>query len=180
VLLRLSIFAAEAAGTTEKNPPNPIIPTGKEILWAFVFFALLFLLLRYVLVPPLMRMVKEREDKIRGDLDLADRAKDQLATVQRDYDAALAGARDEAGRIIEEVRAEADAHRARLQAAADAEIAAHRQQAQAETAAAREQALASMRGDVVELAVGAASAVVQRPVDRASSLAVIEQALRAN
>jgi F-type H+-transporting ATPase subunit b len=125
-------------------------------------------------------MVKEREDKIRGDLDSADRAKDQLTVVQRDYEGALAGARAEAGRIIEEARADADAHRARLQAAADAEIGAHRQQAQAEIAAARDQALASMRGDVVDLAVGAASAVVQRPIDRASSLAVIEQALRAN
>jgi F-type H+-transporting ATPase subunit b len=177
-LLRLSILAQEAVETPK--PKNPIIPTGKEMLWAFVFFALLFFLMRFVLVPPLQRALAAREDKIRGDLDAADRAKDELGIVRADYDAALAGARAEANQLIEQARAEADAHRAQLQAAADAEIAQLRQQAQAEIAAARAQALASVRNDVVDLAVGAASAVVERPVDRSSSVAVVEQALRAN
>src|SRR5690606_32882826 len=142
------------------------------ILWAFVFFALLYLLLRYVLVPPIQRMTREREEKIRGDLDAAERAKDQLGVVRDDYEASLAGARAEADRLIGEARAEADAHRAQLQAAAGAEIAQLRQAAQADIAAARAQALASVRGDVVDLAVGAAAAVVERPVDRSTSVSV--------
>jgi F-type H+-transporting ATPase subunit b len=165
---------------TEEKASNPIIPEVKEIFWAFVFFALLFFLMRYVLVPPLQRMLAEREEKIRGDLDAADRTKDQLGVVRADYEAALAGARAEANEHIERARAEADEHRVQLQAVADAEIAELRQQAQAEIAAERQRALTSVRTDVVELAVGAASAVVGRQIDRAAATAVVEQALRAN
>jgi F-type H+-transporting ATPase subunit b len=180
VIATLTVLLAEATtAVAEKEPKNPILPKGNEILWAFVFFALLFAALRFVLVPPIQRMTKERDDKVRGDLDAAERTKGQLAAVRADYEAALAGARAEADRLIEQARAEADVHRAQLQAEADAEIASLRRQAQAEIAAARAQALASVKADVVELAIGAASAVVQRPVDRAASAAVVEQALRA-
>jgi F-type H+-transporting ATPase subunit b len=181
VLLRLSILAAEATGAAaEEEVTNPIIPEAKEILWAFVFVALLYLAMRYMLVPPLQRMMKERDDKIRADLEAADTTTAGLATVQAEYDAALAAAREEGNELIAAARAEAEAHQAALQAQADVEIAELRRQAQTEIVAAREQALASMRGDVVDLAVTAASAVLQAPVDRAAAGAVVERALSTN
>jgi F-type H+-transporting ATPase subunit b len=177
VSLNLMVLAAEVA---EEAESNPIIPELNEMLWAVLFFALLYFPLRFILAPPIQRMVREREEKMRGDYDAVEQTREQLAATQADYDAALVGARAEADQAIEAARAEADAYRARLQAEADAEIAALRQQSQAEIAASREQAVAAMRGDVIDLAVGAASAVVQRPIDRASAVPIVEQALRAN
>jgi F-type H+-transporting ATPase subunit b len=186
-LLQLSVLLAKAAegaegGTAEAVPKakNPIIPTGKEMLWAFVFFMLLFLVLRFVLVPPLQRLMRQRDEKIRGDLDAAERAKDDLVQVRADYDAALAVARGQADEIIGAARAEADAYRAQLQAKADADIAAARAAAQAEIAAAREQALVAVRGEVGELAVSAASAVIGAPVDRTRAASAVERALATN
>jgi F-type H+-transporting ATPase subunit b len=180
VLLNFSILAAAEAAeaAAEEEAKNPIIPTGKEMLWAFVFFMLLFLLLRFVLLPPLQRMMRERDEKIRGDLDAAEKAKDDLVQVRADYEAALASARAEADGIIGSARAEADAYRAQLQADADAEIAQARAAAQAEITAAREQALVSVRGEVGELALTAASAVIGAPVDRGRAASAIERALQ--
>jgi F-type H+-transporting ATPase subunit b len=182
LLLKLSILAQQAteAAAEEEEAKNPIIPTGKEMLWAFVFFTLLFFILRFVLVPPLQRLMRERDDKVRGDLEAAEQAKDDVAQVRRDYEAALAGARAEADEIIGAARAAADAHRAQLQATADAEITQLRAAAQAEITAARDQALVSVRGDVLDLAVFAASAVIQAPVDKARATAVVERALQTN
>jgi F-type H+-transporting ATPase subunit b len=113
VLLNFSILAAEAAGeAAEAEAKNPIIPTGKEMLWAFVFFMLLFIALRFVLVPPLQRLMRERDEKIRADLDGAEQAKDDVVQARAEYDAALAVARAEADEIIAGARAVADAHRA--------------------------------------------------------------------
>jgi F-type H+-transporting ATPase subunit b len=180
VLLTASILAAAEAAeaAAEEEAKNPIIPTGKEMLWAFVFFMALFLLLRFVLVPPLQRMMRERDEKIRGDLDAVEKAKDDVVQVRADYDAALAVARNEADEIIGAARAEADAYRASLQVDADAEIAQARAAAQAEITAARDQALVSVRGDVGELALSAASAVIGAPVDRAKAATAVERALR--
>ena len=92
-----------------------------------------------------------------------------------DYDAALAGARDEANQLIEQARATADARRTELDLAAEAENTALRQQADAELTAARQQALAQMSGDVTDLAVSAATAVIGAPVDRTRATAVVER-----
>jgi F-type H+-transporting ATPase subunit b len=180
VLLNFSITRRRGHEAVTEEAKNPIIPTGKEMLWAFVFFMLLFLLLRFVLVPPLQRLMRERDEKIRADLEGAEKAKDDVARVRVDYDAALASARAEADGIIGAARAEADAHRAQLQATADAEIAQLRSAAQAEITAARERALTAVRGEVGELAMSAASAVIGAPVDRTRAASAVERALQTN
>jgi F-type H+-transporting ATPase subunit b len=182
VLLKLSILAAEATGAAAEEPKakNPIIPVGKEILWAFLFFALLYFVMRYVLVPPLQRLMAARDEKVRADLEAADRAKTEAATLRSEYEAALARARSEADEIIGHAKAEADAYRTQLQLQADTEIGSLRAEAQAEIAAERDRALAAVRNDVVELALNTASIVIEGPVDRARALATVERALQTN
>ena len=67
-----------------------------------------------------------------------------------------------------------------MQAEADAEIADLRRSAQAEIDQARAEALSGMRGDVATLAVGAAGAVLGRPLDAGAQQSVIDQALAAD
>lgn len=185
MLTRAGLLLAEAgadgatAEATKEKAVNPVIPEWNEAFWTLVFFVLLLVLVRYVLLPPLVKMKEEREDTINAGRDAADRAQSEVAKVRAEYEASLAGARGDAGRIIEAARAEADAYRAELQSAADAELAAARQAAVDEITRARSQALASVRGEVTDLAVGAASAVMQRPLDRASQAAIVERALAA-
>lgn len=182
MLTRAGLFLAEAGADgahAEEETVNPVIPELNEAFWTLVFFVLLLVLVRYVLLPPILAAREARESAINAGRDAADRAQAEVAAARAEYDAALAGARAEAGRLIEMARANADAYRADLQAAADSELAGLRQAAADEIARARAQALTSVRGDVTELAVGAASAVVQRPLDRASQATIVERALAA-
>ena len=128
-LLRLAATGEAAAGEV-KEPSNPVIPDVSEVVWAAICFFLLLLLVYTVLMPTLRRLMAERDAKIRGDRDSAERTRDALGVVKRDYDAALADARAEANRLIEAARAEADAHRQSLQTVADQEIGVLRQAAQ--------------------------------------------------
>ena len=175
-LLRLA-EAGEAAGEV-KEPSNPVIPDTSEVVWAAICFFLLLLLVYTVLMPAIRKLMNERDEKIRGDRDAAERTRDQLGIARRNYDDALADARGEANRILEDARAEVEAHRQTLQAAADREIATLRQAAQQEIADARASAIGRVRGDVVDLAVGAASAVMQRPIDRAGAVGIVDRALQ--
>jgi F-type H+-transporting ATPase subunit b len=185
MLTRAGLFLAEGAAAeggsevVEEKAVNPVIPELNEAFWTLVFFLLLLALVRYVLLPPIMKMREEREVAINAGRDAADRAQTEVARARAEYDAALAGARVEASQLIDAARAEADAYRVELQAAADAELAAARQAAADEITGARASALTSVRGDVTDLAVGAASAVVQRPLDRAAQTAIVERALAA-
>ena len=63
-------------------------------------------------------------ERIRADLDEAESAKAEVTSKAAEYEAKLADARHEAGRIIEEARQDADAYRTDKRAEADAEVAA--------------------------------------------------------
>ena len=169
------VLATEEAG----DPPNPVIPEVNEIVWAAIFFVALWLLMKYVLLPPITRAMENRANTIQGDRDAADAATASLGSTRRDYEGSLADARNEANEIIAAARAAADERRATLQAEADAEIAELRRGAQAEIDQARADALSGMRGDVATLAVSAAGAVLGRNLDAGAQQSVIDQALAA-
>ncbi len=163
-----------------EDPPNPVLPVENEILWAAVFFVLLWALMKYVLLPPIVRGMQNRADTIQAGKDAADAATAALGEARRNHEAALTEARAEAGQILGGARAAADERRAVLQAEADTEIAELRRQAQADIDEARAEALAGMRGDVSTLAASAASIVLGREIDAGSQQSVIDQALSAN
>lgn len=176
----LPILAAAAEGgehAAEADPPNPVLPEWNEAFWALVFFVALWALMKYVLLPPIRKVMADREEVVRRDREAADAARDNLVQARADYDAALAGAHAEAGQLIEQARAEADERRVQFDIAAENEIAGLRQQAAAEIAAVREQALGQMSGDVTDLAISAASAVIGGSVDRARATAVVERVI---
>lgn len=160
-----------------EDPPNPVLPVGNELVFAAITFFALWALMKFVLLPPILRLRQERVDKVRADLDAAETARDAVARTRSDYQQALAGARGEANALIEAARAEAEGRKGELQAAADDEISRLRSEAQAEIDTARREALGSLKGDVSSLAVQAASLVVQKPVDAAAAQSVIDQAV---
>ncbi len=177
-MYQLLVLAAEAG--EEGDPPNPVIPEMNEVFWAAVFFFALWALMKWVLLPPILKAIENRAETIQGDRDAADSAAAALGEARREHEAALAEARAEANQILADARAAADERRAAMQAEADAEIAELRRAAQAEIDAARADALTSLRGDVSSLAVGAASAVLGRELDAAGQQSVIDQALAAD
>ena len=167
---------AEEAG----DPPNPVIPVENEIVWAAIFFLALWALMKFVLLPPILRAMENRASTIQSGKDAADAATSALGAARRDHEATLAEARAEANQILAGARAAADERRAALQAEADTEIAEMRRSAQAEIDEARAAALSGMRGDVSSIAVGAAQIVLGRDLDAGSQQTVIDQALSAN
>ncbi len=154
---------------------NPVVPDEiGEIFWGAVAFFALWILMRYWLLPPLMRIREQRRNKEIEDLEAAETARSAAEQVRRDYDATLAEARQRAAEVLEEARSAAEADRARAVAAAEAEVAAQRQEAMAELEEQRAAAISQMGPDVAELATTAASKIVEAPVDVASHRSTVE------
>ena len=106
--------AEEGEELEEGPPPNPVLPEPNHVIWALVSFLVLWALMQYVLLPPLLKSREEREQKIRADREAADKARQALIDVQADYDASLAEARAEADGIVDAAREEADEYRANV------------------------------------------------------------------
>lgn len=154
--------------------PNPVLPEVKEIVWIGISFTLLMILGYKLAWPGIAKTMSERTERIRSELEAAERARAEAAEATASHDAELAEARAEASRIVEEARSAADAVRADRIAAAEAEAAAIRERAAAEAEQIRAQALADLRSDVAALAIGAAEQVVQRSLDREAQTELIE------
>ena len=89
----------------------------------------------------------------------------------------LADVRAEAQAVIDEARAEAETERQRLVGRAEREVSAMKEIAESEIARDREEALAALQPQVADLAVGAASKVMDRPVDAGAARPIVDRFL---
>ena len=170
----IAVLAVQAAEKAAEAATNPVIPALNEMFWGAVSFFALWILMRYVCLPPLMRVRAQRDAQVQADREAAAAAEEQAEQVRRDYDATLGEAKAEANRIIEEARAAAEHERGKVVQAVESEVAVERQAAMAELETARAAALEQIKGDVADLAVSAASKVVQSDLDVAANRATVD------
>jgi F-type H+-transporting ATPase subunit b len=168
------LLAATEAGEAVAETKNPILPEVSEMLWAGVFFLLLWALMKFVLLPPVLKTMNDRDDKVREDHQAAEHAEMVRTTKLSQYEEGMAGARAEAVALIEAGRAEGEAQRREAVTAAEAEVAEQRAAAAAEIAEAKARARGELTGSLADIAVGAAEAVVQKPLDRSAQVQVVE------
>ena len=159
----------------EEEPNNPIIPELNEVIWGSLAFLILLGALYRFGYPAVRDAMRARSDRIRSDLDAAERARTEAQTTQSQLDAQLADARAEGNRIVDEARQEAEAVRARRIEELDAELAERRRSAMADIDAAKAQAMADLQGQISEIAVGAAERVVQANLDPATNRQIVER-----
>ncbi len=170
----LGLLAASAAEVTEKVI-NPVVPDEiGEIFWGALAFFTLWILLRYVCLPPLLKIRAERAQQVLADQEAAAAAETQGEQVRRDYEATLAEARAEANRVVEIARVASEQQRSDAVAVAEAAATVERQVAMAELDTARAEALNLIRGDVAAIAITAASKVVQADLDLSQNQSAID------
>lgn len=157
-----------------RDAPNPLLPETNEIIWGAVGFTVVFLFLAKFGLPAMKKSMDARAAAIQGDLDAAEQAKVDAEAVKGDYEAKLTDAKAESARIIEEARQAADQLKADQQIRLNEELTAARASAQADIDAAKGQAMAELRGEVTDIAIGAAEAVVGANLDRNAQTQLIE------
>ena len=149
-----------------QKAPSPLLPATNEVIWGIAAFAVLALAMWKFGVPAVKNMEQAREDRIRNDLEGAEKARTEAEAEKAQYAAQIADARNEAGRIIEEARQSAEQVRRDLIARAEAEAAEIRERAQADISTQQERAMAELRTDVTQLSIDLAERIVEHNLDR--------------
>ncbi len=170
-------LVAQTTSTTAPAPQskNPILPSTPEIVWGVFSFVLLFIILAKFAFPAVNQMMQARTEKIRNNIDEADKIRSEAEQILADYQRQLADARNEANRIIEEARQAADQLRKDMVRRADEEVAALRQRNAAELQMAQERAISQLQSQVRDLALELAEKVVGANLDRERNLALVDQ-----
>jgi F-type H+-transporting ATPase subunit b len=166
----------ETGGTIDdcQEAPNPILPETNELIWGGLAFLVLLGLMWKFGLPPVRKMLKDREDRIRTDLERAEEAKVEAEGVLEDYRRQLAEARNEASQIVEASREQAEEVRRELIAKAEQDAAEIRQRASEDARLAGDRAMGELRASVTQLSIGLAEKVVEHNLDRDTQIALIE------
>jgi F-type H+-transporting ATPase subunit b len=110
----------DGAAHAKVFPPLDPGTFAPQLVWLAISFGLLYLLLSRVALPRVGEVIEERADRIRRDLDQAEKLKAETAAALAAYEQALAEARGKANGIVKTMRdtltAEVDRERAKVEA----------------------------------------------------------------
>jgi F-type H+-transporting ATPase subunit b len=167
------ILAAEEAD--EPSGAKLLFPEPAELVAGIIAAAIIFFFVWKWVLPQINKILEARQAAIRSDLEAAEKSKLEAQSLLSDYQTQIAGARDEANRIVEEARQAADKVRADIVAKAEHEATAIKQRAQADLAGERERAESAIRREVADLSLAVAEKVVGSALDNDAQRALVDR-----
>jgi len=163
------------AAEEEASGADLLIPDLRELGAAIVAFGIVFFFIWKYAVPAFNEMIENRQKAIKADLEAAEAEKEQAASLKADYEASIAGARNEATKIVEDARQAGESARADIVARAESEAEEIKARAGQELDAERDRAVVAMRREVAGLSIDVAEKLVGRNLDRTSQQALVDQ-----
>jgi F-type H+-transporting ATPase subunit b len=155
---------------------NFLIPNGTFIVELVAFVIVLGVVARYIL-PPVNKMLKERQDAIATELKAADEAKADAAAADADRRAALEHARQQAREIVEQAQRTAERLSEDAQSRGQSEYDRLVSSAEAEVRLARQRALEEAAQRLGELVVEVVERIIGREMDAAAHRDLIDEAV---
>lgn len=143
-------------------------------LAAFVIF--IWLLWRFAL-GPIVRMLDERQGRIRESMEAAQRMQQEMQATAARNEEILREARQDAQNILTQAREAGDATIARAREEAGKQSEEYLSRAEATLRAETEQARQQLRQEVADLAVLAAGRIVRKELDPKAQARLIEETL---
>jgi F-type H+-transporting ATPase subunit b len=162
-------FAEEGGGALTVHP--------YWIVVSIIQFLLLFYLLRRFLWGPILKTLRDRAEKIREGLAMAEAAKTERERMKAEVERVLADARREAQVIAERMTKAAETAAADLRTQAKAEADRIRERGREDAKQLHDQALAQLRSELASMVVLAAGRVLGRELDADKHRALIEESL---
>jgi len=135
------------------------------IIWTVVIFLILLAGLWRLGYPELLRMVEERERRIKKQLEDAERANAEAQRLLDEHKKQIAAAHNQAQEILAKAKSVSEKERAMLLAKAREEYDALLNRARKDIDAEKDKAIQAVRREAVDLSIAAASRVIEANLD---------------
>jgi F-type H+-transporting ATPase subunit b len=140
-----------------------------QLFWLVVTFGVLYLVLRYALLPRIADVLESRQDRIANDLEEAEKLKRESEDALQAYEAALATARAHAQEMAAVAKAEATKDADRRSAELEAKLAEDIKTAEVRIQEVRSEALTGIRTVAQETAQAITAKLIGVDVDAGSA-----------
>ncbi len=143
-------------------------PAIGTIFWTVLIFGLFFLLLAKFAWKPILGAVKAREEMIKGALESAGKAREEMLKLQSDNEAILRKAREEREGILREAREVRDKLISEAKGKASEEAEKLIEKARTSIESEKRKALSEIREQVASLSVDIASKILGEKLQKTS------------
>ena len=148
------------------------------LLWTFVNLIVFFLILKKLLFQPVMGMIEKREQMISGQIEDAEQKNTQAGLLKEKYEAELKNANQEAAMIVKTAKERGKEEYEKILRDAGAEASKIIADASKTIETEREKAVQGIQNEIAQVAIAAASKVIQENVDQASNEKILDDFLR--
>lgn len=139
---------------------------------------LLFVFLSYVLINPVRKVLEDRQNKIKSDLESAANDKEEAAKLKAQYDEKIKVAEDEAGEILTAARKKAVKNEESIVASAKEEAARIIGRANQEAELEKNKVKDEVKQEIIGVATVMAGKLVESNLDADKQAALIDETLK--
>ncbi|HED65741.1 MAG TPA: ATP synthase F0 subunit B [Planctomycetes bacterium] len=161
VSMTLGLLAAEEGG--KFNPLD--MAAGGNVLWTWVIFGVALIFMWKVVMAPITSALEERDENAAHAIAAAEKARHDAEKARADVEVALGQAQAEAATLLAEARKRAEAREHEIVEAAKQEASQMVETARKAIRAEQDKAISTIRTEVVDLTLHAASKVLERTVE---------------
>ncbi len=147
------------------------------MLWTIITFIVLVLIMWKAAWRPIVDALDARAEKIRFDIDNAERTRQEAEKLLSQHKAMMDNSRNEASQIIAKGREEAEKMKAEIVEKATAESRTIAERAKKEIDLAKDKALLDIKTEVVLLSTEIASKIINKNIKPEDQKALVEEAL---
>ncbi len=148
------------------------------IIWTSISFAILVFLMYRLALPPIIKMLKEREKTITDALARADESRVQSEELLSSYRQKLAEGAETAQKIIDQAKLEGDKLKEELLASGRKRADLLLVRAQEDLKKEKNKLVAEIKAETADLIILAASKLIGRKIDKDQNIKIIEGNLK--
>ena len=135
-------------------------------------------MLKKILFKPVLNIIEKRENMIQEDLAAGAKAKNEGIALKKEYEEKVSIAKEEGREIIRQATARAEEKSNQIVSDAQAEAVALKAKASKDIAQEKEQAIAEIRNDISDIAILAASKVLEEDIDKSKHEDLIQKFIK--
>ena len=149
-----------------------------QILISLANLLIIYLILKNVLFAKVQGVLNTRQHQVTEMYDAADQSRTDAESMKQEYEEKLAGAREEADKIVRTATQTAQRRGDQIVQEASSQASHLKQKAEEEIAQEKRRMLTDVRGEISDLAVSIASKVVEREIRKEDQDTFVDEFIR--
>jgi F-type H+-transporting ATPase subunit b len=152
---------------------------SSQLIWAIISFAILFYLLNRFVLPVVNRLLDERAEHIRQEIEIGEKLRQTGEKALKEHHLLLEQLQQDAQKVMYEVRKESLKCRDEAIAKINEEHSKHKQELFADIEFARQRALKELRTVSVDVAIAAAEKIMSNHIDPHETEKAVDEVIKA-